>query len=462
MSYPNLASQKLQQSYARKLVSQTDCQTIFNLLTSPDLFKKVESLLPEHRERRFPPTETLSMFIAQVFQQDPSCQNVVNQAAVKSLVSGLDPCSTHTGGYCRARKRLPSQMPKDLAMFIGQSIEENVPVSWRWHDRRIRVVDGTSITMPDTKDNQSVYPQQGGQKAGLGFPIARLVAVTDLNSGAVQGAAFGRFMGKGSDEKALLRSLSDIFEAGDIILGDAFFPSYLFIAEMLDKGVDILMEQIGGRRQSTDFRLGSSLGKLDHIFEITKPGKKPDWIDQATFDKLPDTIAIREFKTKGRIMVTTMKDVKTYSKKSLYSLYKKRWEIETNLGQIKTILGMNVLSCKTPEMIEKEIWVYLLGYNLIRLLMVQSAYLSGLQPIDLSFKHCVQLWLNYLQQSAVIDDIELTRLLMLMAQQRVANRPGRIEPRALKRRPKACPMLMKPRSEAREYVRENGHPKKLK
>jgi len=123
---------------------------------------------------------------------------------------------------------------------------------------------------------------------------------------------------------------------------------------------------------------------------------------------------------------------------------------------------MNILSCKTPEMIEKEIWVYLLGCNLTRLLMVQAAYLSGLQPIDLSFKHCLQLWLNYLQQFVVIDDFELTRLLLLMAQRRVGNRLGRIEPRALKRRPKAYPMLMKPREVAREFVRKNGHPKKLK
>jgi len=130
-----------------------------------------------------------------------------------------------------------------------------------------------------------------------------------------------------------------------------FFPSYLFIAEMLEKGVDILMEQLGGRRRTTDFRRGSSLGKLDHIIEIAKPARKPDWIDQARSDALPDTIVIREFRTKGKIMVTTMTDVKTYSKKSLYTLYKKRWEIEINLGQIKTILGMNILSCKTPEMI---------------------------------------------------------------------------------------------------------------
>jgi len=156
MPYPNRTSQKLQQSYVGKLISQSDCQTIFNLLRSPELIEKVESRLPEHRERRFPPTETLSMFTAQVFHQDRSCQNIVNQAAVKLLVSDSNPCSTRTGGYCRARKRLPTQMPKDLALFIGQSIEENVPSSWRWHGRRFRVVDGTSITMPDTKENQRV------------------------------------------------------------------------------------------------------------------------------------------------------------------------------------------------------------------------------------------------------------------------------------------------------------------
>jgi hypothetical protein len=136
--------------------------------------------------------------------------------------------------------------------------------------------------------------------------------------------------------------------------------------------------------------------------------------------------------------------------------------IKTNIGQIKTMLGMNILSCKTPEMIVKEIWVYILGYNLIRLVMAQSAAVTGLRPADLSFKHCLQLWLNYLQQTATLDEAKIVLLLTLMAQQRVGNRPGRIEPRALKRRPKAYPMLMIPRTEAREIVRKNGHPVKLK
>lgn len=462
MPHASRVSVKVQQSSFRKHISNADCHSIFNLLTSPDLFDQVESLLPEHRERLFPPTETLSMFVSQVLSEDRSCQNIVDQAAVKSLVSGLKSCSTHTGGYCKARQRLPLDMPRGLAMFIGKSLEEKTSSSWHWYGRRVRVVDGTSVTMPDTEENQRVYPQQGSQRPGLGFPICRLLAVTDLCSGSVLDIAFGRFMGKGSDEQSLLRSISDVFESGDIVLGDAFFPTYLFIAEMLEKGVDILMEQHGGRRRVTDFKDGVLLGQRDHIIEIFKPPKKPDWIEQSRFDELPETIAVREFKAKGKIMVTTLMEEKTHPKHLLFALYKRRWEIETNLNQIKTILGMNILSCKTPEMIAKEIWVYILAYNLIRLLMSQSAFMTGLRPADLSFKHCLQLWLNYLQQMATMDEHTLGLLLILMAQQRVAKRPGRIEPRALKRRPKAYPMLMKPRPESRRIVQLNGHPKKLK
>jgi hypothetical protein len=462
MSHANRQQLKVQQSSFRKHALNTDCYNIFNLLTSPELLDQVEALLPEHRERLFPPTETLSMFIAQVLSQDRSCQNIVNQAVAKSLVHGLTPCSTHTGGYCKARQRLPLDMPKELAKFIARSLEEETPLSWCWQGRRLRVVDGTTVTMPDTEENQSEYPQQRGQKPGLGFPICRLVAVTDLCSGAVLDVAFGRFKGKGSDEQTLLRSLNDIFESGDIILGDAFFPTYIFIAEMLEKGVDILMEQYGARRRTTDFSRGVSLGVRDHLFDISKPVKKPDWIEQARFDELPDTIAVREFKVKGKIIVTTLIDGKTYSKHSLSTLYKRRWEIETNLGQIKTILGMNILSCKTPEMIAKEIWIYILAYNLIRLIMAQSAQMTGLQPTDLSFKHCLQLWLNYLQQTAIMNKVALEALFVLMAQQRVAKRPGRIEPRAVKRRPKGYPMLVKPRAESREIIRGKWLSQRLK
>jgi hypothetical protein len=459
LSCPRL---KVQQSSFRKLVAKhADCHSIFNILTSERLLNEVELLLPDHRERMFPPTETLSMFVAQVLSQDRSCQNIVNQAITKSLVSSLATCSSSTGCYCKARQRLPVEMPQTIATFISRSLEQEIPPSWRWFGRRVRVVDGTTVTMPDTDENQSEFPQQGGQKPGLGFPISRLVAVTDLCSGVILDVAFGRFMGKGSDEQTLFRTLSGLFETGDIILGDAFFPSYILMAEMLEKGVDVLMEQMGARRRSVDFGLGTSLGALDYLIGYRKP-KRPDWIDKERYEEIPDTIIVREFKAKGKIFVTTLTDAKLYSKQSMTALYKRRWEIETNLGQVKTILGMNILSCKTPAMVVKEIWVHILGYNLIRLLMAQSAARTGLRPADLSFKHCLQLWLNYLQQTATLDEEKIALLLTLMAEQRVGNRPGRIEPRALKRRPKAYSMLMEPRAEARENVRKNGHPKKLK
>jgi hypothetical protein len=184
MAHVSCPRLKVQQSSFRKLTANhADCHSIFNILTSDKLLNQVESLLPNHRERTFPPTETLSMLVAQVLSQDRSCQNIVNQAIAKSLVSSLTPCSSSTGGYCKARQRLPVEMPQKLARFIGQSLEQEIPSSWRWFGRRVRVVDGTSITMPDTDANQNVFPQQGGQKPGLGFPISRLVAVTELCSG---------------------------------------------------------------------------------------------------------------------------------------------------------------------------------------------------------------------------------------------------------------------------------------
>ncbi len=162
---------------------------------SPALFDRVESLLAKHRERLFPPTETLAMFVTQVLSQDRSCQNIVNQAAVKSLVNGITPCSTHAGGYCQARQRLPLELPKELAMFVGKLLEQETSSSWHWHGRRLRVVDGTTVTMPDSAENQSIYPQQSNQKPGLGFPICRLLAVTGLHSGAVLNLALGPYYG---------------------------------------------------------------------------------------------------------------------------------------------------------------------------------------------------------------------------------------------------------------------------
>ena len=417
-------------------------------------------MLPEHRERLYPPTETLSMFLAQAMSADRSCQNAVNQAALQRLCSGLTVNSTHTGGYCRARQRLPLNMVSCLAQNLGEQIDDQCPNEWFWQGRQVRIVDGTTVTMPDTAANQATFPQQRGQRPGLGFPICRLVGITCLASGALINAAIGRFNGKGGDEQTLLRTIQDTFQPGDIVLGDAFFATYFFMATMQAKGIDMLMEQNGSRRRATDFRHGKRLGERDHLIVINKPKKCPDWMSEAEYNIAPDSLTVREFKAGGKVMVTTIMCPKNHPKKVLKSLYKSRWHVELDIRNIKDTMGMNVLSCKTPEMAIKEIWVHLLAYNLIRLMMVQSALLADIKPRNISFKHCLQVWLIYLQHSQGLDNLGL--LFQIMAQQQVGNRPGRIEPRAVKRRPKAYPLLTKPRNEARTEVKKYGHPKKLK
>ncbi len=438
------------------------CLSTFNLLTSDTLLGEVERLLPAHRERLFPPTETLAMFISQTLSADRSCQQVVNQAAIQRLVTGLPTCSTHTGGYCRARQRLPLEMVVGLTRHLSRQIDQQLSEKWRWHGRRVCLVDGTTVTMPDTAANQASYPQQGGQKVGLGFPICRMVGITCLSSGAVLNAAVGRFSGKGGDEHTLLRSIQDTLAHGDILLGDAFFASYFLIASMQARGVDILMEQQGARRRTTDFRRGRKLGQRDHLITLEKPKKRPYWMSEQAYQAAPASMTVREFKAGGKIMVTTLVCPSAAPKEELKGLYKQRWAVELDIRHIKETMGMGILSCKTPDMVLKEIWVYLLAYNLIRLLMAQSAFVANLMPRDISFKHCLQLWLLWSQQVDTSDEQQLYGLFRLMAQQRVGNRPGRIEPRAVKRRPKAYPLLTVERHKAREKVREHGHPKKLK
>lgn len=182
---------------------------------------------------------------------------------------------------------------------------------------------------------------------------------------------------------------------------------------------------------------------------------------QEYYDHAPETLTIRELRVNGKILITTLLSPKSTSKAELKALYKKRWDVEVDFRHLKTTLGMDTLSCKSPEMINKEIWTYFLAYNLVRLLMVQAALMVDILPQTLSFKHTLQLWLTSQLQRALLG-YRSHELLALIAQRRVGNRPGRLEPRAIKRRPKPFPLLMRPRAEARLEVMKNGHPKKLK
>ena len=457
------ASQRPAKGQQRRLhhyASNADADALFNLLTGPELLDRVEALLPEHRERLFPPTETLSLFLAQALSADGSCRQVVNDALVKRVIGGLKPGSTATGGYCRARARLPLRMISTLARETGGIVAQGAAAGWHWRGRRVRLVDGATVSLADTQENQAAYPQPSGQKAGLGFPICRVVGLLCLGSGALIDAALGPCEGKGSDEQSLLREMLDSLQEGDIVLGDAFYATYFLLCELRRSGVDGLFEQHGARRRSTDFSQGERLGARDHLIVLTKP-KKPDWMSQYEYAQAPQRLTVRELQVGGKILVTTLVSPKETPKHVLKALYRQRWHIELDLRHIKTTLGMEQLRCKTPKMAIKELWVYLLAYNLIRLLMAQAAWLAEQIPRQLSFKHTVQIWLAWQQRGGGGHDAaSLYALLILIAEPRVGLRPGRIEPRAVKRRPKPFPLLTQPRPIAQAEVREHGHPKK--
>lgn len=445
-----------------KYKKNCDSNSFFNLLTSDDLLSTIEGLLPEHRERIYTPTETLSMFLAQALNDDRSCQKAVNEAAINRIAMGLSPISTRTGAYCRARKRLPTEMVCTLVRETASMVDEKIPNQWRWKGRRVKLIDGTTVSMADTSENQLRYPQPDTQKPGLGFPMCRVLGVMCLASGTLLNADICPYLGKGSDERTMLRNMLNSFDEGDLLLGDANFSGYFFLASIISKGIDAVFEQNGARRRKTDFRKGLRIGPRDHQINLPKPKIKPEWMSKAAYDRAPEIVTIRELKVGKKILITTILSPNAASKSDLKVLYKDRWHVELDLRNIKTTLGMEMLSCKSPDMIEKEIWIYLLAYNLIRILISQAALMADILPREISFKHTVQLWLAWSQVNVIDENADAAEigLFILIAQKNVGNREGRIEPRCLKRRTKCYPYLTRPRSESRAHIMKFGHPKK--
>ena len=450
----------LQQQQQSKIKSRaTACATAtkaveyFNVLTSPEMLETTERLMPEHRERLYPPTVALSMFMRQVLDADHSRQKAVNGWAAQRVADGLKPMSVRTGGYCKARQRLPLEMFSRLARETGRQFNALADPRWRWRKRPVKLVDGTGISMPDTEENQARYPQPSTQAPGVGFPLARVVVVICLATGAVMDAAIGPHSGKGNSELGLLRKLDAAFNTGDVMLADALYCSYFVIAAMSAAGVDVLFEQNGAR--NTDFRRGQALGQRDHLVCWRKPAR-PDWMTPAQYAKFPEQLTVREVKVGHQVLVTTMLNPRAVSKDDLSELYARRWNVELDLRNLKTTMGMEVLHCQTPLMNEKELWAYLLAYNVIRLLMAQAACNAGVEPRSLSFKHTVQLWVAW-NDRGLSATADANCLFSLIAQSNVGHRPGRIEPRMRKRRPKPYPWLKEPRAQAQRRVELHGH-----
>jgi len=403
------------------------------------------------RERLYPPLTTLGLFVGQTLSSDGACQDAVARYLSERTGRGEGPCSLNTGPYCRARARLPVNLVLGLQRAVGARLEQALPERWGWCGRAVKLVDGTTVSMPDTPANQAVYPQHRGQRPGLGFPLARLVGLLGLGSGAVLDWAMGPYEGQGSGELGLFYRLMDTLEAGDVALADRYFANYWIVALLQARGVDCLMRAHAHRR--CDFRRGQRLGRGDHIVYWQRPKQRPAWLDEATCANLPERIAVREIAIGGRVLVSTLTDAKAFSPQALDELYRLRWRIELDLRTIKDEMGMELLRCKDPQMVQKEVAVYLLAYNLVRAAMAQAAVLADVLPRALSFKGAVQVLGAFHEQlrhcGRARTSIMIGCVLGAIAQMRIPHRPGRVEPRAVKRRPKPHRLLMEPRPIAR-------------
>ena len=412
------------------------------------------------KDRIYPPLVTLWVFLGQVLSADHSCRLAVARLIAHRVSQGQSACSAETGAYCQARKRLPEKFFSTVACLVGQALESKVDPQWLWKGRRVLMFDGSTVSMPDTHENQRAYPQVYNQKPGVGFPIARIAAVMSLASGAILDLGICRYAGKGQSELGILRTLWDIFLPGDVMLADRYMCSWAELVTLKGRGVDSVIRLNVNR--TSDFRRGTRLGKGDHIVRWLKPNSIRS-VDRQTYNLLPEYLTVREtrvrvekpgFRTESLVVVTTLLDPEQTTKEDLAFLYRERWNNELDLRSIKTSMQMDILRCKSPELVRKEIWTHVLAYNLIRTIIAQAAFKHGVQPRTLSFKGAMQTLeafqplIDYQGERGAVFRLELYQhILDAIATHQVADRPDRFEPRKKKRRPKKYDRLMKPRNE---------------
>jgi len=405
-------------------------------------------------------------FLGQVLRdgKEAACQAAVARITTHCLVTGTRPPTGDTGDYCKARAKLPVAALHELSTVVAEGLQEQAQDVWLFKGRHAKLVDGFTFTMPDTVENQAEFPQAKTQQPGIGFPIARAVAVLSLATACVLEAAMGPYSGKETGESALLRQLLHCFRPGDVAVLDRYYCSFLMIALLLAKETDVCTRL--HQRRHCDFRRGQRLGKYDHLIEWTRP-LRPAWMDPAVYETIPPTMTLRELRfnvvekgrrTKTMTIVTTLTDAKQYTKEEIAELYGFRWNSELDIRSIKDALNLAHVRCKSPAMVRREVWTTLLAYNLIRTTAAAAALLHDKQPRQLGFTSTCQYvlasWAILSAGLIAADQLVVYCLSQLeqIAACEVANRPGRLEPRVLKRRRHGYKLMRKPRHVLRQEL----------
>jgi len=408
----------------------------------------------------YTPEVTVWVFLSQCLSADHSCRDAVARLAAWRVAQGLYACSADSGAYCTAREHLPEEACQQLVRQTGKELEEQAPREWLWRGRRVRVADGTTVTMPDTPANQAEYPQQKNQEPGCGLPIGRILVVFSLAVGTVLEVAIRPYEGKQTGENSMFRTLHDSLAAGDVVLADRYFSGWFDLALLQQRGVDVVVRK--HQLRANDFRTGQRLGHDDHVVCWIKPSR-PDWMPIECYAELPNELVLREvrvrvrqrgFRIKSLVVVTTLLDAEEFSAEAIADLYRLRWQAELNLRSLKTVLTMEHLRCKTPHRVRNELYMHLLGYNLIRKAMALAAFEAGVGPWQVSFKGTLQTLNSFLPLLGSCMDIAdgCQSLLACIAAHAVGNRPDRNEPRLVKRRPKQYKHLRKPRQQYKTRV----------
>jgi hypothetical protein len=410
---------------------------------------------PGSRQRLFSPLITFWAFLAQVLSPNSPCREALRKVQAWWFLKHKIKISAATSAYCQARARLSNGVLQFIHEHLAQRMESNATKDQLWMGRTVKIVDGTNLSMPDTPENQEAYPQPSSQKSGCGFPMMKLTAIFSLASGALLQFARGNLR---VHEAQLFRSLWNSLSRGDVILADRGFCSFATIASLLGRGVDCVLRLHQSRR--VNFRRGKRLGHDDRLVRWSKPRTCPETWDPQEFAALPKEITLRQirlqvpckgFRTQTVVLVTTLLDAAVYPAECLRGLYFERWSVELHFREIKTVMALDVLRCLTPEMIEKELHMHLIAYNLIRSLMQHAALRHRVNLQRISFKGTLDTLRHFAdavqaahgkprKQAALLD-----AMLATMAEDLVPLRPNRSEPRAKKRRPKNFQLLTKPR-----------------
>lgn len=429
------------QTAASRLSGKAD--TLDGLAALVAQFIPAETFLPtgSQRERVFTPWVTFITFLGQVLARGSSCREAVRRVQAWSVASRRPPPDDNTSGYCQARTRLSLATLQASHEQVSGWIERRTQEAWRWCGRSVKVLDGCGVSMPDTAENRARWPYAGGQKPGCGFPTAQLVGLFCLATGRLVRFALDTWK---AHEIPLARQLIGWITPGEIVLTDRGFCGWGFIALLRRKGVDVVMRahqarQLKGRRMTW-----------------AKPQRPETWT-KSLWRELPAELAVRivrfrvtvpGFRTEEVVLVTTLLDAKAYPDEALAALYRRRWAVELFFREIKTTLGLDVLRCQSPELVEKEVWLQAIAYNLVRALMLQAAWTHGVALERLSFKGTVDTlrqWTPLFAPSMFAFKRAREELLRIIAADQVPDRPNRSEPRARKRRPKSYQLLTRPR-----------------